>query len=249
MTDTGNTVSLLVHLLTGGGTIIFIRKQAIVSKLVIAICVLTGFELATVPAGAQIFDPVNNGTGETVHGHDGNVEHAMGSEGVFNNSAKVRVSDASLTLRSEGSEFTIEFSEVTRRKVVERLFAASGVAVTWTDTTLAEELIGGRYIGSREKIVNRLLSDTNFIIAYDLSGNEPRMTSVLILGSDMSSSSEGTLQIAPTSNLTQEQIALRDDALERDRAIRSREQLRQRKVRANKLRILRLRHAIARRRR
>ncbi len=97
--------------------------------------------------------------------------------------------------------------------------------------------------------MNRLLSRTNFIIAYDMSGNEPRMTSVVILGSDMSSSSAGTPQIAPTSNRTQKPMALGDDALEKDRAIQSREQLRQRKIRAKKLQILRLRHAIARRRR
>ena len=224
---------------------IFIRKQAIVSKLVIATCALTGFELAALPAGAQISGPVNNATDETVQRHDGNVEDAMGSEGVFNNSAKVRVSDASLMLRSEGSEFTIEFSEVTRRKVVERLFAASGVVVKWTDTTHAEDLISGRYIGSREKIVNRLLSPTNFIVAYDLSAGEPRITSVVIVGTDISSSSEGTLQIASSSYLTQKQMALRDAELERARAVRSREQLRQRRVQARKLQKLRLRRGTA----
>ena len=105
---------------------VFIREQTVVRKFLIAICAFTGFALTALPARAQTIGSANNKTGETVQTYDGTVDHATVSEHVFDDNTNGKVSDAKLKLRSEGDEYTIEFSDVPRRRVVERLFATSG---------------------------------------------------------------------------------------------------------------------------
>lgn len=77
----------------------------------------------------------------------------------------------------------LEFKDATRRRVVERVLAASGAQVRWADETHADKLISGRYIGSLDEIVSKLLSRSNYIVTHKNSAAEPQITDFIILGS------------------------------------------------------------------
>ncbi len=218
--------------------------RTIVGTMVIATFALMGVVLAALPAAAQTTEQVNIGSKGASPANEGGFEPASDAERLSNQTLGAEVSDTALSLRSEGNKFILEFSGTTRRQVVERLFAASGVTVNWLDTAHAAELIEGRHVGSLEEIVSRLLSRTDYIIAYDMSGSEPRMTSVVVHGRGLPSPNQQTLQSAPASYLTQK--GMRDAAAERARSAEPRERQRQLQTRAE---LLQRRRAAAARRR
>lgn len=224
-----------------------IRAPTIIGTRVIAACALTGVVLAALPAAAQTTEQVHIGSDGASQANDGSPEPTLDTEGLSNQTVSTAVSDTVLSLHSEGNKFTLEFSGTTRRQVVERLFAASRVTVNWLDTAHAAELIEGRHVGSLEEIVNRLLSRTDYVIAYDMSGSAPRMTSVVILGRGLPSPNQKTLQSAPASYLTQK--GLRDAARERARSVEPHERQRQLQARAELLQSMEAARTAALRRR
>jgi len=182
------------------------RTRANVGTMVIATCALTGLVLAVLPAAAQDTGPVSIGNDGAAQANDGRIETATGAGGLISKNAGAGVSDEKLTLHSDGNKFILEFSGTTRRRAVERLLAASDVVINWLDTAPAEELVEGRHVGSFEEVVNKLLSRTNFVIAYDMSGGEPRMASIVVHGRNLPPQNGQTLQSAPASYLRQEGI-------------------------------------------
>jgi len=100
----------------------------------------------------------------------------------FGSSAFAQAPDPTLTIRSDGPGFTLEVRGATRRQVLERVFAGSGVIIEWSDKTFAAEKIERRYRGSLDEIASDLLARANVVIAYDTVAGEPRMVRVLVLG-------------------------------------------------------------------
>ena len=54
--------------------------------------------------------------------------------------------------------------------------------VQWLDDTLADEPVTGVFNGSAEAVLQRLLAQTNFVVVYDRSGDQPRISRLTILG-------------------------------------------------------------------
>jgi hypothetical protein len=81
-----------------------------------------------------------------------------------------------------GASVVFDVRDVPRRQVVERLLAGRAVVLEWLDDTLADEPITGVFNGNAEAVLQRLLAQTNFVVVYDRSGDQPRISRLTILG-------------------------------------------------------------------
>jgi len=70
----------------------------------------------------------------------------------------------------------------TRREILARILAGSGIVVEWRNKAFANEPISGHFDGPIEEAASRVLARGNFIIAYDMAGAKPRVTRILVLG-------------------------------------------------------------------
>ena len=81
-----------------------------------------------------------------------------------------------------GASVAFDVRNVPRREVVDRLLAGRAVVLEWLDEALADEPITGVFNGSAEAVLQRLLAQTNFVVVYDRSGDQPRISRLTILG-------------------------------------------------------------------
>ncbi len=88
----------------------------------------------------------------------------------------------SISLTHDGTKYTFHFKRMTRREVIEQLLSDKKVDIRWIDTLFANELTEGRYVGSIDEILSRVLSQTNYIVAYDMTAIRPRMKRIVIHG-------------------------------------------------------------------
>jgi len=98
------------------------------------------------------------------------------------------------TTAAPESEAAVETHGGTRRQILERAFAGSGVTLEWFDKKFADEAIEGGGDVTVETAATRLLARTNYIIVYDTSRDEPRMTRLLVLGRGLPSAKAAELQ-------------------------------------------------------
>jgi hypothetical protein len=122
-------------------------------------------------------------TGEEIHTERGD----SGTEGEYGDD---------VTLLSEQGEYILEFEDVTRHKILERLLAANGLVVRWTGKFRDAETISGRYRGTSDEILRKLLSRYNYLIAYETRGARRHIASVLIFGPGHRSSGQAPPQPA-----------------------------------------------------
>jgi hypothetical protein len=81
-----------------------------------------------------------------------------------------------------GASVVFDVRDVPRREVVDRLLAGRAVVLEWLDDALADEPVTGVFNGSAEAVLQRLLAQTNFVVVYDRSGDQPRISRLTILG-------------------------------------------------------------------
>ena len=74
---------------------------------------------------------------------------------------------------------SVEVRDISRREVMERLFAETGIELKWISAASAKELITGKFSGTRADIARQLLSQTNFVIGYD---DKSRLARLIIVG-------------------------------------------------------------------
>lgn len=151
-------------------------SRTMIGAILFALCSLWSPAIASPPISGHDTDNVQASTA-----NDGSVQR-------------------NLTLRSDGNRFTLEFRSATRRQVLEHLLASSGTVIIWLNSVSEKELIEGRHVGSLEEILMWLLSSTNYIIDYDASTNERRMTKVVILARGSRSANAGPLQPVQTAH-------------------------------------------------
>jgi hypothetical protein len=144
--------------------------------------VLVGFAFAALLGVAQANERGDIGVSAPPKDIDRGLETATDTEDRLNEFVSAEEPDTALSLRPEGGELIFEFKETTRYRVVQYLLAKSGAAIRWANRAHATELISGRYSGSLREIVRRLLSRSNYVIAYDTSGGRQRIARVLVLG-------------------------------------------------------------------
>jgi hypothetical protein len=83
----------------------------------------------------------------------------------------------------------------TRRQILARAFADTGVTVEWFDKSFADEVIKSDNETSPQAMVSQVLARANFVIAYDMRESEPRITRILVLGRGLPSAKAAELQV------------------------------------------------------
>lgn len=108
------------------------------------------------------------------------------------------IEDSRFTTSSDGTAFEFELREVSRRQVLDRLFADQAIKLDWADPAVAGDLISGSYHGSLSQIARLLLTKLNFVLVHERTDDEIRITRVVILGRSSGQASPGlaTLQAA-----------------------------------------------------
>src|SRR5262249_43853412 len=92
------------------------------------------------------------------------------------------VEDSRFTISSDRMSVDFDVRSVTRREILRRLFADTGISLDWWNQPFAEELITGTFQGPPSRVAGQLLSQANFVIVYRLSGERPEISRLLILG-------------------------------------------------------------------
>ena len=92
------------------------------------------------------------------------------------------VRESAFFIAPGGANVVFDVRDVPRREVVDRLLAGRAVVLEWLDDALADEPITGVFNGSAEAVLQRLLAQTNFVVVYDRSGDQPRISRLTILG-------------------------------------------------------------------
>src|SRR5437870_2461224 len=100
----------------------------------------------------------------------------------FGSAALAAIDDSRFEISADGASVELDLREVPRRDVLERLFAARAIKLEWISRAIADEPISGRFAGTLPAVVRRLLSRTNFVLAYERSDDKLRISRVLILG-------------------------------------------------------------------
>ena len=90
--------------------------------------------------------------------------------------------DSRFAISSDRMSVDFDVRNVTRREILRRLFADTGISLDWWNQPFAEELITGTFQGPPSRVAGQLLSQANFVIVYRLSGERPEISRLLILG-------------------------------------------------------------------
>lgn len=92
------------------------------------------------------------------------------------------VEDSHFGTNSDGTILEFDLRAVSRREVLDRLFANRNIKLEWVNTALADELISGAYHGSLPQVARQLLTKLDFILVYDGASSDARLTRVVIFG-------------------------------------------------------------------
>ncbi|MEA2936068.1 MAG: hypothetical protein QOD74_2714 [Variibacter sp.] len=90
--------------------------------------------------------------------------------------------ESRFTMTPDGSSVDFELRSVTRREVMDRLFAGQPIKLEWVNKEVAEEVISGNFSGPRADVVRQLLQQTNFVLTYTAAGQVRQVSRVLVLG-------------------------------------------------------------------
>ena len=96
--------------------------------------------------------------------------------------ASAGIRESAFFIAPDGASVVFDVRDVPRREVVDRLLAGRAVVLEWLDDALADEPITGVFNGSAEAVLQRLLAQANFVVVYDRSGDQPRISRLTILG-------------------------------------------------------------------
>jgi hypothetical protein len=96
--------------------------------------------------------------------------------------ASAGIRESAFFIAPGGASVVFDVRDVPRREVVDRLLAGRAVVLEWLDDALADESITGVFNGSAEAVLQRLLAQANFVVVYDRSGDQPRISRLTILG-------------------------------------------------------------------
>ena len=88
------------------------------------------------------------------------------------------VKDSTFVISPDRKHVVFELREVSRREILERLFAGDTVEFAWIDLSLADESITGSFRGNPNAILERLLNGLDFVIVHNPQG----ISRVSILG-------------------------------------------------------------------
>jgi hypothetical protein len=82
----------------------------------------------------------------------------------------------------DGDNVMLLANGVPLRQVLDRLFARREVVIQWRNAGLAEEKVRGHFRGTLAQVARTLLDHGSYVIAYDTSGDRPRILRIIVIG-------------------------------------------------------------------
>jgi hypothetical protein len=98
------------------------------------------------------------------------------------NIAFAAIEDSHFGVSPDGTSIEFELRDVSRREVLDRLFAGQDIKLDWVNAAVANENISGNYGGSLSQVTRQLLGPLNFILVYDGVTPGSRLTRVVVVG-------------------------------------------------------------------
>jgi len=89
------------------------------------------------------------------------------------------IEDSRFDISADKATVNFEVKDVSRREVLQRLFAGTRTELKWVDEAYADEQIVGNFNGSQDAVLFALLKQAEFVASYDKKGELER---VVILG-------------------------------------------------------------------
>jgi hypothetical protein len=135
-------------------------------------CVALSIAFAVLPASAQHETPSTLPTAGQAKPADASTDpqvRAIPDEGM-------------ISLRRDKMAFDLEYSNATRRRVLQTLAAETGAVVEWRSEADAAERISGRHQGTFDEIVDQVLVGKSFIAAYEPTEQGSRIVQLMIQG-------------------------------------------------------------------
>jgi len=98
------------------------------------------------------------------------------------NLAVAEIQGSRIEPSSERSDMVFDVNNASRREVIDRLFAGSGIEIKWISPGFAEDRIGGKFSGKAVEVLRQFLAHTNFVIVHNGSGEASRIVRLVIVG-------------------------------------------------------------------
>lgn len=98
---------------------------------------------------------------------------------------RAAVQDSVFFISPDGMTANFNVKDVSRREVLDRLFAGKKIRLEWRSQTTADEPITGVFQGPVASIARQLLAQTDFVTVYDGNKDHSRITRVVIIGKSM----------------------------------------------------------------
>jgi len=96
--------------------------------------------------------------------------------------AAAGVEDSRFEISPDGASVEFDIRDMSRRDVLNHLFAGSDLQINWSNATFAEGRIRGKFTGTPAAVVRQLLAQTNFVIVRDGSNEESRVVRLVVVG-------------------------------------------------------------------
>jgi len=138
-----------------------------------AFCVALSIAFAAVPAWTQP---------ETPAAAPNAAEQAKPGDPAQGAQSGATATDGMIWLRGNSTAFDLEYSNATRRRVLQTLAAETGTVVEWRSEADAAERISGRNRGTFDEIVDQMLAGKSFIAAYEPTEQGSRIVHLMIQG-------------------------------------------------------------------
>jgi hypothetical protein len=100
---------------------------------------------------------------------------------IFAGMALADVQESRFDISSDEANVALDVQGISRRAVLDRLFANTGIEFNWLNPSVADELISGKFNGTLSGIARQLLAQTDFVLVYD-GADKVRIARVLIVG-------------------------------------------------------------------
>lgn len=108
-----------------------------------------------------------------------------------------KIPEPRLDVISAENRLVASFENSSRAKVLEALFSSDKAEIKWSNSEYANEVISGRFVGTKEEIAQKLTSGVSLIISYRKSCITDCVKTVKIIGGLASSREEPSLADEP----------------------------------------------------
>jgi hypothetical protein len=90
--------------------------------------------------------------------------------------------DSRFDISPDGARVDFDVQDVSRRDVLDRLLADTGIEVRWISSSFGDERISGKFSGPRASVARQLLAQANFVLVHGDGDQTSRVVRVVVVG-------------------------------------------------------------------